>query len=88
MEQKQLFEALDGLFAFDNGCIDSGIRDEQLRFQVCNHLEALDENEFRVTLSTFVRQYFVSEERIEKGYGIEDVAKFIRWIDGYMNISL
>lgn len=88
MEQKRLFHVLDGLYAFDTGSTDSGIQDETLRQQVIDYLDTLNENEFRIVMSTFIRENFVSHEAIQKGYGIEDVAAFIKWLDRFMGIEL
>ncbi|QIW17175.1 hypothetical protein [Bacillus thuringiensis] len=88
MKKEQIFNALDGIYAFDTGSTDSGIKDEVLRQQVIDYLDSLDEDEFRIILSDFIREYFVSYEAIKKGYGIEDVASFIKWLDKYMGIEL
>ena len=87
MKQEKLFSSLDGLFAYDAGCTDSGIKDEQLREEVINYLHSLEDDEFRITLSTYLRKYYVSEEAVEQGYGIEDVANFIEWLSDRMEID-
>ncbi|WP_025909345.1 hypothetical protein [Priestia flexa] len=88
MEQKKLFESLDGLFAYDTGCTDSGIKDEQLREEITDYLHSLEDDDFRITLSTYIREYYVSEKAVEQGYGIEDVAEFINWLSDRMGIDL
>lgn len=81
MTIQKLYDSMDGLFAYDTGCVDSGIRDEVLRQEVIKHLRNLDPVEFRVVLSNYVREYFISKEAIEQGYGIEDVKSFIEWLE-------
>jgi KaiC/GvpD/RAD55 family RecA-like ATPase len=88
MDLKYLYESLDGLMAYDLGATDSGIHDEKLKEEVKEYLHALDENEFRVIITSFVREYFVSEKAVEKGYGIEDVKSFMEWLDTSMDIYL
>jgi hypothetical protein len=88
MDKKKLFDSLDGLFAYDNGCVDSGIKDELLREEVKTHLTGLSENDFRLIMTEFVNQYYTCSEAVEKGYGIEDVVGFLKWLDDYMDISL
>jgi hypothetical protein len=88
MEKEKLFDALDGLYAHDTGCTDSGIKDELLKEQVKDYLNDLDDNDFRLIMSEFIREQFVSEEAISKGYGIEDVGSFLRWLDDELSICL
>ena len=88
VNKDRLFDYLDGLYAYDTGCTDSGINDELLREEVKTQLDSLSEEEFRVIMSTYIRKYFVSEEAVKDGYGIEDVASFIRWLNDRMDISL
>ena len=88
MTQEKLFDAIDGLSAYDSGCTDSGIHDELLRQRVKDCLNGFTEEEFSVTMSVYIREHFVSEEAIKQGYGIEDVAYFITWLDKSMGFSL
>lgn len=88
MDKPKLFEALDGLMAYDTGCTDSGINDESLKVEVKDYLNSFDENEFRLVITEFVRIQFVSEAAVEKGYGIEDVNEFIQWLYNSMDIAI
>jgi hypothetical protein len=88
MDKEKLFDSIDGLFAYDSGCVDSGIHDESLRQEIKDYLDNLSDDNFRIILTEYIRKYFVSEEAVEKKYGIEDVANFIRWLEEYMSISL
>lgn len=88
MDQTKLYNSLDGLFAFDTGSVNSGINDENLRDEISDYLDSLDENEFRIIMSTFVRKHFLSDQALGKGYGIEDVKSFIEWLDKYMGVQL
>lgn len=76
MTKKQLFDAIDGLFAYDTGCVSSGIKDEALRAKVREQLST--EN-----LTEFLRIYYY-----EPGYDIEDVAAFIDWVRTRMGVVL
>lgn len=88
MNQTKLYKSLDGLFAFDTGSVNSGINDEILREEIIDYLDSLDEDEFRIIMSTFVREHFLSDQALGKGYGIEDVKSFITWLDKYMGVQI
>ena len=88
MEKGRLFDSIDGLFAYDTGCTDSGIHDETLRQEVKNHLLSITDDEFRYTISEYVRDYFLSVEALDEGYGIEGVREFIEWMSNYMDIDI
>jgi len=88
MDKVKLFDALDGLYAYDSGATDSGIRDGALRREVKTHLGSLSENDLRFIMSEFIRVAFVSEEALSKGYGIGDVAEFLQWLKDEMCICL
>jgi hypothetical protein len=88
VEKEKLFKSLDGLFAYDTGAKDSGIKDEPLRENVKEYLDSLSENDFRLIMTEFIRIYFVSEEAVLNGYGIEDVSSFIGWLSEYMDIDI
>lgn len=88
MEKSKLYESLSGLIAYDSGSTDSGIKDEFLREEIKKYMHSLDENEFRVMVTGFIREYFVCESAVESGYGIEDVKYFIEWLSTFMEIDL
>ena len=88
MNKLKLFESLDGLSAYDTGCIDSGIKDEILRETVKNYLNNLDDKSFRLLLSEYIKEYFLNDEALKQGYGIADVKNFIDWLDEYMNTNI
>ncbi|MDB1956015.1 hypothetical protein PMY38_10405 [Clostridium tertium] len=46
----------------------------------------MDENTLRITLSKYIRDSFLTDETISQGYGIEDVKRFIEWLDEFMDI--
>lgn len=92
MTDAELSDALDGLYAYDTGCRDSGIKDERLRSKV--QVEFFTDPErtgsqlISVRMSRIVREMFLSEEALSQGYGLEDVAHFLRWLDDEMGIGL
>lgn len=88
MDYNDIFESIDKLFAYDTGAIDSGIKDEILRKQIIKYINNLSDDEFRIFMSTYLRERFVNEKAIKNGYGIEDVKSFIEWLDEYMECSL
>ena len=81
MNREELFDALDGLRAYDGGCTDSGIHDELLRSKVKKQLQespTIDKD-----LLIFVHTYFDPE----KGYTFEDVIEFTYWLDQDMGFN-
>lgn len=91
MTDEELSDALDGLFAYDNGFTDSGIHDEALRARVIERLRSLSfsaGDEFRLTITRIVRELWMSEKALAQGYGIDDVAGFVKWLAARMEIDL
>ena len=83
-----LTENLDKLYAYDTGCTDSGIKNEGLRNTMINCIKNLPEDEFRIFITLYVRDKFLTSEAIKEGYGLEDVKKFIEWLDEYMDYEI
>ena len=81
------WEGLDGLFAYDSGCTDSGIHDEVLRAELVHKLHNMSKEDL-LGLSRFVREQYLSEDALSQGYTLEDVAEFIHWLDDYMGFTL
>lgn len=88
MSDDELKDALMGLFAYDTGSVDSGIHDEVLRERVIGLLHKMDEEEFRLKMSRFVRDWFLTEEALAQRYGIEDVKDFIEWLGDWMQYDV
>lgn len=88
MDYNDVFKSIDKLFAYDTGASDSGVKDENLRTKIIKYINKLSDDEFRIFMSTYIRERFVSEDAIKNGYGIEDVKSFIEWLDEYMKCSL
>lgn len=91
MTRDELIKALDGLHAYDDGAVDSGIRDESLRARCIEELKritAAEPEDGREFFSRLVRDMWLSEEAIEQGYGIEDALGFVDWLDERMGIYL
>lgn len=84
MTDEELRDALDGLYAYDDGAVDSGIHDERLRAKCITHLKtwSVGKCEFmpRLEVSRLVREMWLSEEALEQGYGIDSAIKFTRWL--------
>jgi hypothetical protein len=79
-----LFDQLEAIHAYDTGSTDSGVHDEQLRGRLIAELVELNpwENaEARKRLSVWVREAYLSDEAMAKGYGWEDALEFLTWID-------
>jgi hypothetical protein len=92
---EELCDALDGLKAYDSGSTDSGIHDEALRRRCIDQLHAMSERkvyryttEVDVFLAKFIREYRLSDEALEMGYGPEDAFDFMKWLGDEMDFDL
>lgn len=85
-----LLKDMIGIFAYDSGMVDSGIKNERRRAEIKAWLEDqcdIHPDRFRVVLARFIREQFLSDEALEQHYGLEDVALFFRWLDTDMGFS-
>lgn len=78
---KELWQSLEGLFAYDTGSIGSGIHDPVLKRRCFDTLDAMTPDQHRLFISRNLRDAYLSEEGLGQGYGYEDVAAFIRWLE-------
>lgn len=87
MTDEELFDAIDGLHAYDDGATDSGIRDEALRQRVIEELRAdaasVPNSLVGPRLMRFVRTHYYLEP-----YTLEDVAGFIEWLAERMELDI
>lgn len=79
-ELVELWDAIDGLFAYDSGFTDAGIKDERLRAWV---KEVINDPEFGARrLAEFAKRY------LEPPYGLSDLKEFIDWLSEYMDYDV
>ena len=88
LTEDELWDALDGLHAYDDGCVDSGIHDELLRDQVKRQMRSMSAEDRRAFIARRVREQYLSDEAIAQQYGLEDAAGFWRWLDEEMGCAL
>ncbi len=89
MTREELIDALDGLHAYDDGAVQSGIRDESLRSRCIEELKRRkDAPDAYAFFSTLIRDMWLTDKAIEQGYGIEDAMGFARWLEDRMDIPL
>lgn len=81
LSYSELRDAIDGIYAYDSGCVDSGIHDESLRQQVIEVIKKFDESSWRYTLSRIVIDLFLSPAAISQGYGPEDAKALLEWFE-------
>lgn len=85
MNNERFNEALDGLYAYDTGCTDSGIHDPVLKAEL---REELLKDDGLVRLSRYVREFHLSDEALVLGFTLEDTAGLIRWLADELDFSL
>lgn len=85
----ELYDLLMGLYSYDSG-YTNGINNESLRALVIDDLTNMEANNFRIIMSRFVREYFLSENALFiEDQGIFDASLFIDWLRGpIMGIEL
>lgn len=84
MTEGEIRAALDGLHAYDTGCVDSGIHDEALRRRVLDTLAGLPGRDRRAMLARILRDLYLTDAAIAQGYGCEDAGDFVRWLNDWM----
>jgi len=87
MDEKQLTNAMFDIMAYDTGCTDSGIHDERLREEIKTRLKAMSVDDLGLYIGRALREQYLSEEALAKGYGVEDVREFLEWLHERMGIS-
>jgi len=75
-------ELMVGLFAYDTGCVDSGIHDNVAKANlfVKFHAYAGENNGEIYPVITEYATWLLSEDGIKQGYTLEDVKCFISWL--------
>ena len=87
MTDEVLFNYLDGMFAYDTGCVDSGIKDEVKRQEIIKMFH--DDPRWAMNkLAIYVLTHFLSDEARQQGYGLEDVQSFFEWLSNYMRFDI
>ena len=81
MTYEELREAVNGIYAYDTGCVSSGIRDERLREAIKSEIGVLEGLEHRKLLARLVIDMHLSPEALEQGYGPEDAHALLCWFD-------
>lgn len=76
MNDEELAEALDGLHAYDEGAIDSGIKNEELRVAALAELARRPPS----AAEQIVHQLYLSPQKRAAGYSEEDAAGFREWL--------
>lgn len=71
---------LEAVKAFEDGC-DSGIHDTARQRDAAAIFDAATEDERRVALSIWVRESYLTDDKIKLQYGWEDARNFLNWID-------
>lgn len=82
MTDQELAEALEGLYAYDSGCVSSGIHDENLKARLHTVFHEKDASERVRFISQMVIDHYLSPEANKLRYGPEDALLFLRWVEG------
>ena len=80
-DYNNLWDNLEGFYAYDEGCTDSGIHDELLKSRCFEMLHKMSKPELIEFLSTSIKEAYLSDEAKKQGYTKEDVDNFIDWLD-------
>ena len=83
MNFDKLCQAVDGLYAFDTGCVCSGIHDEDLKQEVHDHLLEIyqkDPKEFEIEITKVSFQLYLTPKSRSYGYAEEDAVEVCEWM--------
>lgn len=81
MPHDELWDTIQKLMNYDNGVVDAGIRDDELKSRVKTMLyKTMSRDERRRFLAEQARDW-LGDDAITEGYGIEDVAALHKWIE-------
>ena len=72
MTFEEKLDRLDGVFAYDTGCVSSGIKDDSFKITLLS-----DTGELEKLLTALAKQYLDSNQ----GYTFEDIAKLVQWAE-------
>lgn len=75
MDANKILTELVDYYAYDTGCTDSGIKNDCRKQELLDLLVTLDDED----ISKWYREYWLSDEAISQGYGIEDAVSFYNW---------
>ena len=83
MNDEELKESLDGLYAYDRGLVPSGVHDDRLKTRVAAEVWADCPRAalFGPRITRIAGEMFASSEAIQGGYGLEDLQRFVEWLD-------
>ena len=103
LDNEETRDLLDGLHAWDEGCVDSGIHDEMRRQGLKEYFQRvvdpdperhpedrcrLISAELDKKLCRYIRECMLSEESLKQGYGLEDLFSRLRWLEEEMGLPL
>lgn len=86
MTEPEIFKLLDGLFAYYDGFTDSGIKDEVKKQELKGYLQA-DTDRADLILGRFVREYYLRDDEIIKGYGLGSIKEFFDFLSDELGID-
>lgn len=86
-DDAQRNDFIEGLFAYDVGCTDSGIRDERRKHELLEWVSVRDKDDLRKDMARLVREVCLSEARLAQGHGLADAAEFMRWLEYELNLN-
>ena len=74
-------DLISGLFAYDTGCIDSGIHDPVRKQALVDEIKSMPSRDQHIFLSLVLSDLFLTDAAIKQGYGWEDARELIRWYE-------
>ena len=77
MTFEEKLDRLDGVFAYDNGCISSGIKDEAFKAELRKDFEEAEK------LVTALAKKYLNQGQ----YTIEDIDTLLRWASSQIGLS-
>lgn len=88
MTVDEMIDAMDGLFACDSGCVDSGVHDVLLKRRLRDALLRRNQDGHSHPSSDEALRSYAMTLLERDGGGIEDVASFIDWLRDEMKVDV
>lgn len=81
-----IFDTIDGLFAYYSGATDSGLSDAKKQSELKKYLND-DLDRANILLGNYVREHFFKNDETINNYGLESLKEFYNWLSEKMGID-
>ena len=90
MTEQDIKDSLIGFYCLDTEGIDSKVKNtisEERTKRILEKMEYEDDKSIDRLISSLLYESFLSSERINKGYGIQDAKSFLDWFETFRSAA-